>query len=68
METKLYTHINKTLAMCLEKKNSRIALASPILWRHKKKAAFEEFHGYLHRNMMRIVKTFLIAIKLGIIT
>ena len=67
METKLYTRINKPLAMCLEKK-SRLAFTSPILWRHKKKAAFEEFHGYLHRNMLRIVKTFLIAIKLGIIT
>ena len=62
METKLYTHINKTLTMCLEKK------FRDVLWRHKKKTAFEEFHGYLHRNMMRIVETFLIAIKLGIIT
>ena len=53
--------------MCLEK-ILRIALTSPILWRHKKKATFEEFHGYLHTNMMRIVETFLIAIKLGIIT
>ena len=39
-----------------------------ILWRHQKKATFEEFYGYLHTNTLRIVETFLIAIKLGIIT
>ena len=32
------------------------------------KATFEEFYGYLHTNTMRTVETFLIAIKLGIIT
>ena len=30
------------------KKILRIALTSPILLRHKKKATFEEFHGYIH--------------------
>ena len=68
METKFYTRINKTIEMCLEKKISRIALTSIVLWRHKKKASFKKNHGYLHSKMTRIDETFLIATKLGIIT